>query len=66
MCETLSGSDTQGRAAGTAAYMLSLRRERIGELSVADAWQLSELVPAAQAATDAEAQRLGLTDLPGP
>ena len=46
--------------------MLSLRRERIGEFNVADAWQLSELVATAQAATDAEAQRLGHTDLPPP
>ena len=54
----------QGRAAGTAAFMVSLRRERIGESSVADAWQLSELIAAAQAASDAEAQRLGHAALP--
>ncbi|KAK9844092.1 hypothetical protein WJX81_004352 [Elliptochloris bilobata] len=55
-----------GRTAGTAAYMLALRRERIGQHSVAAAWPLSELVAAAEAARDAEAQRQGLHAAPPP
>jgi len=40
----------QGRAAGTAAYMLTLRRERIGQHCVDDAWSLADLIAAAHAA----------------
>lgn len=42
--------------------MRTLRRERIGQHSVADAWPLDELVAAASAARAAERQRLGLPE----
>lgn len=36
----------QGEAAGSAAHLVALRREAIGEHSVGDAWQLPDLVAA--------------------
>ena len=42
-------SGLQGKAAGSAAHLVALRRERIGEHDVADAWQVADLVAAASA-----------------
>ncbi|EIE20650.1 putative tRNA pseudouridine synthase [Coccomyxa subellipsoidea C-169] len=39
-----------GKAVGSAAHLTALRRESIGEHSVADAWSVLDLVAAAQAA----------------
>lgn len=36
----------QGEAAGSAAHLVALQREAIGEHSVSDAWQLPDLVKA--------------------
>ena len=42
----------QGRAVGSAAHLTALRRERIGEHDVVDAWQMPDLVAAAAAARE--------------
>lgn len=44
----------QGEALGCGAHLTALRRERIGEHSVADAWVLSDLVDAAREARETQ------------
>jgi tRNA pseudouridine55 synthase len=39
----------QGKAVGSAAHLIALRREKIGEHDAADAWQVADLVAAANA-----------------
>lgn len=48
------GRCPQGQVLGCGAHLTALRRESIGELSVADAWVLSDLADAAREARETQ------------